>query len=154
MSERFFSKTKDFLRCPKCLAELNLDNARTFLICQDDASHRFPVIDNIPSFVKREEISPEDAKWVFEYDEKAEKYDEAVKKYDEWLGVDLKKERLRMLERVSQIFSTDSRRLNWNWRCNFGIEEGLSRHCMRIRGHRPLLWNAACGSTKIRQCWC
>lgn len=101
MSEHFFSKTRDFLRCPRCLAELNLGDAGTLLIGQNDALHKFPIVDNIPSFVKREEISPEDAKWVFEYNEKAEKYDEYVKRYDEWLGVNLEKERLRMFERIS-----------------------------------------------------
>lgn len=100
MSERFFSKTEGFLRCPKCQAELHLDDTGAFLICQNSASHSFPIIDGIPSFVRREEISPEDARWVFEYNEKAEEYDEAVKKYDEWLEVDLWKERLNMLGRI------------------------------------------------------
>ena len=70
------------------------------MTCQSDPSHRFPISDGIPSFVRREEISPEDAAWVFEYDETAEEYDEAVKIYDEWLGLDMKEEFLRVLEGV------------------------------------------------------
>lgn len=88
------------LRCPKCYGKMEFDVTGSHLTCQSDPLHRFPITDGIPSFVRREEISPEDAAWVFEYDETAEEYDEAVKIYDEWLGVDMKEEFLRVLERI------------------------------------------------------
>ena len=90
----------DILRCPKCLGKMEMDNSGSHLICEKDCSHIYPITDGIPSFVRREEISPEDAEWVFEYDETAEEYDEAVKLYSEWLGVDMKKEALKVLRDV------------------------------------------------------
>jgi ubiquinone/menaquinone biosynthesis C-methylase UbiE len=95
-----FQKCAEFLRCPKCHAELDINKAETFVMCKRDSSHRFSIIDGILSFVKREEISPEDAKWVFEYDEMAERYDEGVKSYDRWLGVNLAEEFRRVIERI------------------------------------------------------
>ncbi|NIQ06591.1 MAG: hypothetical protein GWO20_12950 [Candidatus Korarchaeota archaeon] len=72
---------KDILQCPTCLGQLEVDQERNELVCQEENSHAFPIQHGIPSFVKSKEIAPEDAKWVFEYDEKAEEYDEAIKKY-------------------------------------------------------------------------
>lgn len=95
-----FFETRDFIVCPKCFGELSLDSAGMFLECKNDSSHKFPIVNGIPSFVRREEISPEDAKWVFEYDETAEKYDEAIKFYDSWLGVNLKQEFHKVIEQV------------------------------------------------------
>jgi len=95
-----FFKVEGFLRCPKCLSPLELSDQAEYLICMGETSHRFPIIDGIPSFVKREEISPEDARWIFEYDEKAEKYDENIKIYDVWLGVDLWKEGVNVLKEI------------------------------------------------------
>ena len=100
MKKRLFLKVRDILRCPKCLGRLEINHAADYLACQSDSSHSFPIIDGIPSFVRQEEISPEDAKWVFEYDKKAQEYDEAVKRYDEWLGIDLRKEVLKVLEGI------------------------------------------------------
>ena len=88
------------LRCPKCHGKLEIDDTGSHLTCQSDPSHRFPITDGIPSFVRHEEISPEDAEWAFEYDETAEEYDEAVKTYSNWLGVDMKEEFLRVLESI------------------------------------------------------
>jgi len=89
MSEQIYLKVKDLLRCPKCFAELDQNDAGDLLVCKNNPSHRFPIVEGIPIFVRREEISPKDAKWVFEYNEKAEEYDKALEKYDEWLNVDL-----------------------------------------------------------------
>lgn len=100
MKDNMFLKAKAFLRCPKCLAQLEPNSVADCLICQGKASHRFPIVNGIPSFVRREEISTKDAKWVFEYDEEAEEYDRHVEEYNEWLGIDLKKERIEVLERV------------------------------------------------------
>jgi ubiquinone/menaquinone biosynthesis C-methylase UbiE len=100
MNKLVFLKCAEFLRCPKCHAELNLNDTGTFLTCKKDSSHCFPIINGISSFVKREEISPEDAKWVFEYDEMAEQYDERIKVYDSWLGVNLAEEFRRVIERI------------------------------------------------------
>jgi len=100
MSKLEFSRGLELLRCPKCHEDLDIDSAGILLICKKDSSHRFPIIEGIPSFVKREEISPEDAKWVFEYDEMAERYDEAIKEYDRWLGVSLHKEFRKVAERI------------------------------------------------------
>lgn len=100
MDRLVFLKAAEFLQCPKCHAELDLNAAGTFITCKKDPSHRFLIIRGIPSFVKREEISPEDAKWVFEYDEMAERYDELIKKYDHWLGVNLDEEFRKVTERI------------------------------------------------------
>lgn len=53
MNATFLLKAKDFLRDPKCLAELNLDDASVFFVCQKNALHKFPIINGIISFVKR-----------------------------------------------------------------------------------------------------
>lgn len=95
-----FQKCAEFLRCPKCHAELNINKAETFVVCKRDSSHRFPIINGILSFVKREEIPPEDAKWVFEYDEMAERYDESIKVYDSWLGVNFAEEFRTVIKRI------------------------------------------------------
>ncbi len=79
---------------------MDINSVGTLLICKKDPSHRFPIVEGIPSFVKREEISPEDSKWVFEYDEMAERYDEAIKEYDSWLGVNLHEEFRKVIERI------------------------------------------------------
>lgn len=100
MSELVFLKAKEFLCCPKCRAELDYDSVRSFLTCRNHDLHSFPIIEGIPSFVKREEISPKDAKWIFEYDEKAGQYDELVKMYDVWLGVNLGKEFRKLVEQL------------------------------------------------------
>lgn len=94
-----YLKVKDILCCPKCLGDLEL-NEEGFLICRSDSSHRFPVVEGIPRFVKHEEISPEDAEWVFEYDEKAEEYDEGIRRQAEQMGIDLKEEFHGILSRV------------------------------------------------------
>jgi len=101
VKERLFLKVRDILHCPKCQGRLEIDRVADCLTCQSDPSHGFPIIDGIPSFLRREEISPEDARWVFEYDEEAEKYDEAVKRYDEWLGVDLRREVIKVLRGIT-----------------------------------------------------
>lgn len=90
----------DILRCPKCLGKMEMNNSSSHLMCEKDGSHIYPITNGIPSFVRHEEISHEDAEWVFEYDETAEEYDEAVKLYSEWLGVDMKKEALKVLRDV------------------------------------------------------
>lgn len=87
-----FVRVLKFLRCPRCFSDLSLSADRKFLLCRKDVSHRFPIVNGIASFVRREDISPEDAQWVFKYDERAEQYDEVVKRYDEWLGVNLEEE--------------------------------------------------------------
>lgn len=100
MKDTHLSKIQDILRCPKCHGKLETDSTGSSLNCQSNPSHSYRIIDGIPSFVKREEISPDDAHWVFDYDETAEEYDEAVKLYDDWLGVDLMKEFKKAIEDV------------------------------------------------------
>jgi len=100
MKKSVFLKAAEFLRCPKCHAELDLNAAGNFLTCEKDSSHCFPISKGIPSFVKREEMAPEDAKWVFEYDEMAERYDELIKEYDRWLGVNLHEEFLKVAKLI------------------------------------------------------
>jgi len=90
---------RDILCCPACLGDLEL-REDGFLACGIDSSHRYPVVEGIPRFVKREEISPEDAEWVFEYDEKAEEYDEGIRRQAEQMGIDLKEEFHGILKRV------------------------------------------------------
>ena len=94
------SRIQDILRCPKCFGKLETDRTDSHYTCQSDTSHSYPIIDGIPGFVKHDEISLEDAHWVFEYDESAEEYDKAVKLYSEWLGVDMKDEALKVLKEV------------------------------------------------------
>jgi ubiquinone/menaquinone biosynthesis C-methylase UbiE len=77
-----------------------MNETETFVTCKGDSSHRFPIIEGIISLVEREEISPGDVKWVFEYDEMAERYDEGIKLYDGWLGVNLAEEFRRVIERI------------------------------------------------------
>ena len=94
-----YLKVRDILCCPKCLGDLELREDGS-LTCQIDSLHRFPVVDGIPRFVRREEISSEDAEWVFEYDEKAEEYDEGMRRQAEQMGIDLKEEFHGILRRV------------------------------------------------------
>jgi len=76
---------EEWLRCPKCRGKLNVNQERNSITCQMDSSHDYPIEDNIPRFVQREEISPEDAKWIFNYDESADQYDQALEFYNELL---------------------------------------------------------------------
>jgi len=94
-----YLKVKDILCCPKCLGDLELHEDR-ILTCRSDSSHRFPIVEGIPRFVRREEISPEDAEWVSEYDEKAEEYDEGIRRQAEQMGINLKEEFHGILRRV------------------------------------------------------
>lgn len=98
--KQLFLKVEDITCCPNCSGDLELDLANNCLTCQTDPSHNFPILEGIPSFVKREEISPEDAEWVSEYDEKAEQYDEAIRREADRMGIDLTVEFSRILERV------------------------------------------------------
>ncbi|MFW9793981.1 MAG: class I SAM-dependent methyltransferase [Candidatus Thorarchaeota archaeon] len=80
------------LKCPKCGKKLRINGD---LIDGDsvcEKGHVWPITKGIPSLV-HPTISDEDAKWIADYDEMAEKYDELVKQYDDWLGVDMMKER-------------------------------------------------------------
>ncbi|MHA1924355.1 MAG: class I SAM-dependent methyltransferase [Candidatus Thorarchaeota archaeon] len=85
------------IRCPKCHKDLIITEnesddeiERTTLACEK--GHTWTVKDGIPSLVYPA-MTKEDAKWIAEYDEMAEKYDDVVKRYDEWLGVNMMKER-------------------------------------------------------------
>jgi len=98
--------TFEFLRCPKCHANLSFERTGTFLECDGTTPHRFPVTEGIPSFVSRDEVAPKDAKVVFEYDEMAEKYDEGVKMYDSWLGVSLEGEYRNLVAELVPISSS------------------------------------------------
>ena len=98
--KQLFLKVKDIICCPNCSGDLELDLANNCLTCRTDPLHNFPILKGIPSFVKREEISPEDAEWVSEYDEKAGEYDERIGKEAERMGIDFKEELSRILERV------------------------------------------------------
>jgi len=98
--KELFLKVEDIICCPNCSGDLELDLANNCLTCQIDPSHNFPILEGIPSLVKREEISPEDAEWVSEYDEKAEQYDEVIRREAERMGIDLTEEFSRILERV------------------------------------------------------
>lgn len=100
MSKQIYLKVRDLLRCPKCFAEIDQSDAGDFLVCKNNPSHRFPIVEGIPIFVRRGEISPKDAKWVFEYNEKAEEFDKALEKYDEWLNVDLMDEFQKAWQKV------------------------------------------------------
>lgn len=99
MDDFVFSKIQGILRCPKCHGKIGVGGEST-LICRSDQNHTYSIMDGIPSFVKREEVAPEDAKWIFEYDESAEAYDQAVTTYDDWLGVDLLKEGMRVIQEI------------------------------------------------------
>lgn len=86
------------LKCPKCGKKLHINGG--FVIDADAADgeivcekgHIWPINQGIPSLV-HPPISEEDAKWIADYDQMAEKYDELVKQYDDWLGIDMMKER-------------------------------------------------------------
>lgn len=76
----------DVLCCPKCHGKLSM-KGESKIVCEK-SDHVFSLEDGMPVFVKKEEINPKDAKWVFEYDETAEKYDELIVEYNAWLEVD------------------------------------------------------------------
>ncbi len=84
--------------CPKCKKKLSFSDTPTstkvieegILVCEK--GHTWTVQDGIPSLV-HPPITPEDAKWIAEYDEMAEKYDELVMQYDDWLDINMMKER-------------------------------------------------------------
>ncbi len=86
------------LRCPQCGKNLHLNGGFTpgeeivdgQISCEK--GHAWDITNRIPSLVYPQ-IRKEDAKWIAEYDEMAEKYDELVKQYSEFLGVDLMEER-------------------------------------------------------------
>ena len=88
------------LRCPECGKKLRFngtyqpgeDLKEGQIICEKN--HTWSINDGIPSLVFPK-ISPEDAKWIAEYDEMAESYDELVKQYDDWLGINMIEERQR-----------------------------------------------------------
>ncbi len=84
------------LKCPKCGKKMRFnvnfdaDVKEGEIVCEK--GHIWSIMNGIPSLV-HPPITTEDAKWISEYDEMAEKYDELVKQYDEWLGIDMMKER-------------------------------------------------------------
>ena len=86
------------LRCPQCGKRLHLNGGFTpgeeidngQIMCEK--GHIWKISNRIPSLVYPQ-ISEEDAKWIAEYDEMAEKYDELVEQYSEFLGVNLMEER-------------------------------------------------------------
>ncbi len=86
------------LRCPQCGKNLRLNGGFTpgeeivngQVVCEKD--HTWEITNRIPSLVYPQ-IRDEDAKWIAEYDEMAEKYDELVEQYNEFLGVNLMEER-------------------------------------------------------------
>lgn len=100
MKYTHLSKIQDILCCPKCHGKLETDSTGSSFNCQSDQSHSYRIINGIPRFVKREEISPEDAHWVFDYDETAEDYDRSVLVYNEWLGIDPVKEFKKAIEKI------------------------------------------------------
>ncbi|NHI83872.1 MAG: methyltransferase domain-containing protein [Candidatus Thorarchaeota archaeon] len=93
------------LRCPKCQRSLfisennaNLNEIHeTTLACEK--GHIWKVEDGIPSLVFPS-VSSKDAKWIAQYEEMAESYDDLVKQYDDWLGIDMMKERERIVRFV------------------------------------------------------
>ncbi len=86
------------LRCPQCGKNLQLNGGFTpgeeivdgQISCEK--GHTWDITNRIPSLVYPQ-IRKEDAKWIAEYDEMAEKYDELVEQYNEFLGVNLMEER-------------------------------------------------------------
>ncbi len=86
------------LRCPQCGKNLQLKGGFTLgeeivdgkIVCAK--GHTWDITNRIPSLVYPQ-IRKEDAKWIAEYDEMAEKYDELVKQYNGFLGVDMMEER-------------------------------------------------------------
>jgi uncharacterized protein len=40
----------EILRCPRCMAPLDADEATSELVCQEQ-EHRYPVVDGIPDMV-------------------------------------------------------------------------------------------------------
>jgi ubiquinone/menaquinone biosynthesis C-methylase UbiE len=83
------------LQCPKCKKKfpdqaLEPDGA---IVCR--RGHAWKVRAGIPSLV-HPPTSPEDARWIADYDKMADTYDESVQMYSEMLGVDMKKERQGM----------------------------------------------------------
>lgn len=90
------------IRCPKCYRDLFMTEnesdgeiERTTLACEK--GHTWNVENGIASLLFPA-ITKEDAKWIEEYDEMADNYDDIVKQYDEWLGIELMKEREKLVE--------------------------------------------------------
>jgi ubiquinone/menaquinone biosynthesis C-methylase UbiE len=129
MDEFEFSKIKGILCCPKCHGKMDVGGDQSTLICQSDQNHTYPIIDGIPSFVKREEIAPEDTKWIFEYDESAEDYDQTVTTYNEMLGVDLLNEGTKIIQ---EIPVQDSSRI-------LDVSTGTGRMIFALEGLHPNL---------------
>lgn len=127
MDDSVFSMIQGILRCPKCHGKISVGGDQSTLICRSEQSHTYPIIDGIPSFVKREEVAPEDAKWIFEYDESAEEYDQTVTTYDEMLGVDLLKEGTRVIQEVPV---RDSSRI-------LDVSTGTGRMILALEGLHP-----------------
>lgn len=98
--ERTFLSIENIVRCPKCSGSMKLDPVAERFTCINDSSHIFPLVDGIAKIVTREDIGPEDAQWVFGYDEKAEQYDEMIQKEADRLGIDMKKEYRDLLRRM------------------------------------------------------
>ncbi|MFW9777596.1 MAG: class I SAM-dependent methyltransferase [Candidatus Heimdallarchaeota archaeon] len=88
------------LQCPKCGGNLQLQRKTSSIRCQNNDSHNFQIIDEIPRFVEQNEISPEDAKWVFDYDQRAESYDAALEFYNEKLGTHLRDSYLELADHL------------------------------------------------------
>lgn len=93
------------LRCPECRkskklkltdSELETDDEihEAELVCKK--GHEWTVEEGIPLLVYPP-LSAEDKKWIEDYDQMAETYDEAIKTYDEFLGVDIMKEREKLV---------------------------------------------------------
>jgi ubiquinone/menaquinone biosynthesis C-methylase UbiE len=84
------------LKCPKCRKKLHLNGSFEpeikdgEIVCEK--GHIWPITNGIPSLV-HPPITDEDAKWIADYDEMAEKYDKLVLQYNDWLGIDMMKER-------------------------------------------------------------
>lgn len=88
------------LVCPICGKRLetnsSVDSADIMegsIVCEK--GHSWNVSEGIPSLV-HPPISDDDAKWVTDYDQMAEKYDDLVMQYNDWLGIDMMKERERL----------------------------------------------------------
>jgi ubiquinone/menaquinone biosynthesis C-methylase UbiE/uncharacterized protein YbaR (Trm112 family) len=86
------------IRCPKCRKKLLLTEIQSSseeieeatLTCEK--GHAWKVENGIPLLVYPP-ITPEDQKWISDYDQMAENYDELVKQYDDWLGINMMEER-------------------------------------------------------------
>lgn len=91
-----------FVRCPKCYKDLFITENEsddeiesTTVACEK--GHIWKVENGIPSLVYPA-ITKDDAMWIAEYDEMAEKYDDLVKQYGDWLGIEIMKEREKLAQ--------------------------------------------------------